>query len=171
MTGQSVLRVRIHPALPTSLRFEAFSRGSAQTVHLSITRTWSRAHGALFESARGLSCAPGCRHRRCNSRQGHVVGRASAAAAWMVVPEKGWEFPSGHATRSAAVYGSVGHLAIRCRAVGRRAHAAVWMIAIPVSFLVGISRVYLGVRWPADAIGGWILATAWLWVALLAPPL
>jgi membrane-associated phospholipid phosphatase len=51
------------------------------------------------------------------------------------------------------------------------AHAAVWMIAIPVSFLVGISRVYLGVHWPADAIGGWILAMAWLWVALLVPPL
>ena len=42
-----------------------------------------------------------------------------------------------------------------------------WGLAATLSFLVGISRVYLGVHWPTDVVVGWILAAGWLWVALL----
>lgn len=100
-----------------------------------------------------------------------IVARPRPPAQWRVFHEKGWSFPSGHATHSAAVCGSVAYLATHIRALGRRAHAAVWVIAIGACFLIGISRVYLGAHWPTDVIGGWILAIAWLWIALSAPPL
>src|SRR5882757_7334969 len=34
---------------------------------------------------------------------------------------------------------------------------------------VGCTRVYLGVHWPTDVLGGWLLAACWIGVAL--PPL
>jgi membrane-associated phospholipid phosphatase len=100
-----------------------------------------------------------------------IVARPRPPAAWRVFHETGWSFPSGHATHSAAVYGSVAYLTTRIRALGRRARAAVWVTAIGACLLIGASRVYLGAHWPTDVIGGWILAIVWLWITLSAPPL
>ncbi len=100
-----------------------------------------------------------------------IVARLRPPAAWRVFHEKGFSFPSGHATHSAAVYGGVAYLATHIRALGRRARVAIWVTAIAACLLIGISRVYLGAHWPTDVVGGWMLAVGWLWIALWAPPL
>ena len=69
-------------------------------------------------------------------------------------------FPSGHAMLSAIVYLTLGTLLARL--VGaRRQKLYIMAIAVLLSALVGLSRVYLGVHWPTDVLAGWAGGAAW----------
>jgi len=35
------------------------------------------------------------------------------------------------------------------------------VIASILAFLVGLTRIYLGVHWPTDVLAGWCVGTAW----------
>jgi undecaprenyl-diphosphatase len=69
-------------------------------------------------------------------------------------------FPSGHSTLSAITYLTIGALIARFRP-NPRVRVYVLVLAILVTFLVGISRVYLGVHWPTDVLAGWAVGSAW----------
>ncbi len=69
-------------------------------------------------------------------------------------------FPSGHATLSAVTYLTLGVLL----AEGLQRRAAklyVILVALLLTFLVGASRVYLGVHYPTDVLAGWASGLAW----------
>ena len=69
-------------------------------------------------------------------------------------------FPSGHATAGAACFGAIGYfLASRN---GRPTSTVVWICAIAIAFSIGVTRIYLGVHWPTDVLGGWLLGAAWV---------
>jgi len=93
-----------------------------------------------------------------------VIGRPRPPAVWMVGPVTGFSFPSGHAAE-AAVYGMLAYLVARTCPTCRTKLLA-WTIAAAASFAIGVSRVYLGVHWPTDVMGGWALAALWLAVLL-----
>jgi undecaprenyl-diphosphatase len=69
-----------------------------------------------------------------------------------IVPHPGgFSFPSGHALISAAVYGTAAFLFAAAFPRYRRAVTVITLIWV---FLIGLSRVYLGVHWASDVLAG-----------------
>lgn len=69
-------------------------------------------------------------------------------------------FPSGHAMLSAIVYLTLGILLMQV-VQGRAAKLYCLMWAMFLMFLVGLSRIYLGVHYPTDVLAGWVAGIAW----------
>jgi undecaprenyl-diphosphatase len=78
-------------------------------------------------------------------------------------------FPSGHAMLSAVTFLTLGALLARVEK-SRRTRAFIMGLAILITLMVGVSRVYLGVHWPSDVLAGWSVGAAWAslcWFAAL----
>ena len=69
-------------------------------------------------------------------------------------------FPSGHATVSAVVFLTIG--AMLAEASPERQLKRFFIgVAVALTLLVGVSRIYLGVHYPTDVLAGWSLGAAW----------
>jgi membrane-associated phospholipid phosphatase len=82
-----------------------------------------------------------------------------------MIPESGGGFPSGHAQLAVtflvplAVWYTNGTFSVRSKP---RLSAPVWIAAVLLILLVSFSRLYLGVHFPQDILGGWIFGGALL---------
>lgn len=76
-------------------------------------------------------------------------------------------FPSGHAAVSAVVYLTLGALLAR-DAPSVAVKIYVMAVAIFLVFLIGVSRVFLGVHYPTDVLAGWCIGSAWALTCWLA---
>ena len=76
-------------------------------------------------------------------------------------------FPSGHSMMSAVTYLTLGALLARSHE-RKRLKAYFLLLAAWVMFLVGLSRVYLGVHWPTDVLAGWTAGSVWALLCWLA---
>lgn len=75
-------------------------------------------------------------------------------------------FPSGHSAMAAAVFLTLATVVASVEP-RRRTKALIYGLAIIAVLGVGVSRVYLGVHWPTDVLGGWALGTSWALVGWL----
>ncbi|MFE2493159.1 phosphatase PAP2 family protein [Streptomyces scopuliridis] len=95
-----------------------------------------------------------------------AVARPRPPMADWLTHASGFAFPSGHTTTSALAAGLLIWGLVR---LGRRSHAIPgWLRGVLIALLVcwavavGLSRIYLGVHWATDVVGGWLYAATWL---------
>lgn len=77
-----------------------------------------------------------------------------------------YSFPSGHSMGSIACYGMLAFIGIRLleRPWSR------WALGIAAALIVlcvGISRVYFGVHYPTDVLGGYLIGSMWLSLSIM----
>jgi len=86
--------------------------------------------------------------------------RPQYAAAYL--HGQSYSFPSGH-TMSATICWS---LMVVCAGLSlgwhRRRRAKLYLVSTTIVFLIGFSRLYLGVHYPSDVVGGLIIGAAWV---------
>lgn len=75
--------------------------------------------------------------------------------------EFGYSLPSGHAQLVVIYWGMLAAWLQR---------RWFWVVAVAIMFVMGLSRVYLGVHYPSDVLSGWLLGALLLWAWLRWAP-
>lgn len=76
-------------------------------------------------------------------------------------------FPSGHAVMSPTVYLTLATL-VSATAARSATGPVVFGVATLLVAAIGVSRVYMGVHWPSDVLGGWLLGSVFALAASYA---
>ncbi len=80
-----------------------------------------------------------------------------------LVEISGYSFPSGHSMNSMIFYGFIAYLLMKN---GRHWSSYMFAGAIGLMILmIGISRIYLGVHYASDVLGGFLIGLGWLVLA------
>ncbi len=95
-----------------------------------------------------------------------VLDRDRPPTADRLVAAANESLPSGHATMSVVVIGTV--VVLAWAGLGRAARVAAVLAASAWVGAVGATRVYLGVHWFSDVVAGWLVGAAWLAVCVAA---
>jgi membrane-associated phospholipid phosphatase len=79
--------------------------------------------------------------------------------------EYSFSFPSGHATSAISVYGLLFYFIIR-KTVSLKSKIYLTITALTFALLIGFSRLYLCVHYLSDVLGGYMLGSIWLLLAI-----
>ena len=71
-----------------------------------------------------------------------------------------YSFPSGHALYSLTFYISIA-IIMSSNSRGNQTRA-IWIVAVMMFALIGLSRIFLGVHYGSDVLGGYLVAALWL---------
>ena len=96
-----------------------------------------------------------------------LIHRSRPVYATQFLHETSFSFPSGHTMAATIGYGMLAYVLSTYwwpRGLKRR---FVYLGAGLLAFAVGLSRIYLGMHFPTDVIGGFAAGTAWLAICVL----
>jgi membrane-associated phospholipid phosphatase len=83
-----------------------------------------------------------------------------------IMVDQGFSYPSGHSAGVVVFMGILAYFAwLRCRGIRSRVLIGVSLGA--VVGIVGFDRIYLGVHWLSDVLGGWLFGAFWLSFVIL----
>lgn len=80
---------------------------------------------------------------------------------YRLIDESGYSFPSGHSMVSMAFYGLLIYLLWKKVKNKKIKYVACTLLGILI-LMIGFSRIYLGVHYASDVIGGFVIAIAYL---------
>ena len=89
-----------------------------------------------------------------------LVGRLRPMVHTPIAMAPGYSFPSGHTLDATVFYGVM--LLVFLPIIPRRLRKLATGLVIALVVAIGFSRVAVGVHYPSDVIGGWLLGVAWL---------
>lgn len=78
-----------------------------------------------------------------------------------LIIENGFSFPSGHSMVSFAFYGFIIYY-VYCSHLSKLGKTIIISILTLLVLMIGLSRIYLGVHYASDVIGGFVLALVYL---------
>ncbi len=160
------MRVTGHPDLPIgppwlhAAMFDISSLGSGMVLNLLILATCGfllvkgKLKRALWLAAAAITGSIAVTLLK------HGFGRPRPELIDHLVATQTLSFPSGHAANSALIYLTIAALA-GDHETSRPARIYLLAVAITLTLLIGLSRVYLGVHWPSDVLAGWTFGAAW----------
>lgn len=76
-----------------------------------------------------------------------------------------YSFPSGHAMFGFCFFVALAVL-LSPRVKQPAIRVAIWTLAVFLAFIIGVSRIYLGVHYPSDVVAGW--GSGFVWVVVVA---
>ena len=91
-----------------------------------------------------------------------AIHRPRPAGAADFLQNASFSFPSGHAMGSLIAYGMLLYLLLAHWPQARRHTAPVSVVAVVLVLAIGVSRLYLGVHFLSDVIGGYAAGVVWL---------
>ncbi|MDP9263486.1 MAG: phosphatase PAP2 family protein, partial [Acidobacteriota bacterium] len=92
----------------------------------------------------------------------HIVQRPRPPQAATFLHRDSFSFPSGHAMISLVAYGMLAYLLVLFWGSRRGRRVAIIAVAAALALAIGFSRLYLGVHYFSDVIGGYAGGLLWL---------
>jgi membrane-associated phospholipid phosphatase len=137
--------------------------GAATVVVVCLLAVWILHSGRKWEYALGLLLAV-AGSAVVDLMLKELIARPRPPEYMHAVIETSYSFPSSHAAAAAALYG---FLALSAPYIAsRRSQKPLIMFCALVIVAVGFSRLYLGVHYFSDIIGGYVLGGAFAWLGL-----
>lgn len=96
-----------------------------------------------------------------------VIQRPRPSELFRLIEERGYSFPSGHSMASMAFYGLLIYFAYT-KIQDKNLKCLVCILLSVLIFIIGISRIYLGVHYASDVLGGFLLTIVYLYIFVKA---
>jgi membrane-associated phospholipid phosphatase len=160
----SIIQLHISPLLTEIMKFFTFL-GSTKWITFAVLvgiavlfllKKWSL--GVFLAFSSGFGSVFNSLLKNIFKRQRPDIHR--------LISEHGYSFPSGHSMGSFIFYGALAYIILHyAHKKGWKVFGIIMMTLLIL--LIGTSRIYLGVHYPSDVIGGFAAGASWLFITIL----